>query len=249
MKLFGRSKREKNDFSDFPVIGGLMVSKMVTEKKMKPLFMYREKRANRQDSGWRIFSGFETQEFADDPNNTGIYNPSTILQIDSTIADLLLSGVGSIFERQDPNSEWYRVTGFELDDDHMIVDDMGDHWVLEINNLFEKIQEDNGDLLYTTGDKSVRIAIWDLDGVSTDEWMAGLRRSLESKQGETLDFSDETVTRIGYETRESYETMEYDVIYGYSIVDDHVAQLAFYYDDPGNRAWAMETWKSVTIRA
>nr|WP_260411341.1 DUF2185 domain-containing protein [Pedobacter cryoconitis] len=48
---------------------------MVVDEKIKPRFMYREKRTRREDSGWRIFTGFESEEYSDDPNNTGIYNP------------------------------------------------------------------------------------------------------------------------------------------------------------------------------
>jgi len=37
-----------------------MVSKMVSEDKKKPLFMYRENRSRPEDSGWRIFSRSES---------------------------------------------------------------------------------------------------------------------------------------------------------------------------------------------
>ena len=54
---------ENINIGDFPPIGGLMVSKLITEKGNKPMFMYREKRTRNEDSGWRIFSGFETDEY------------------------------------------------------------------------------------------------------------------------------------------------------------------------------------------
>ena len=81
-----------------------MVSRMVSEEEKKPLFMYREKRTRPEDSGWRIFSGYESQEYIDNPNNTGIYDPSTILKIDSSIRELLLKGIGSVFERENDKS-------------------------------------------------------------------------------------------------------------------------------------------------
>jgi len=40
MRLFRRKKQNQEDFEDFPAIGGLMVSKMITEQGKKPLFMY-----------------------------------------------------------------------------------------------------------------------------------------------------------------------------------------------------------------
>ena len=40
---------------------------LVNKKKIK--FMYHEQPDNESDSGWRFFSGDETQEYVDDSNN------------------------------------------------------------------------------------------------------------------------------------------------------------------------------------
>ena len=139
MGFFNRKKKEIENFDDFPPIGGLMVSKMVSDDEMKPMFMYREKRSRPEDSGWRIFSGLESQEYTDNPENSGIYNPSTILKIDPSIKDLLLKGVGSVFERENEKSDWYEVTDYELEDDYLTKHNLTEEWTLEINNLFERI--------------------------------------------------------------------------------------------------------------
>lgn len=47
MKFFEKKQEEEN-FDSFPPIGGLMVSKMVTDQNIKPRFMYREKRTRRK---------------------------------------------------------------------------------------------------------------------------------------------------------------------------------------------------------
>jgi len=99
MRLFS-SKKTKMNLENFPPIGGLMVSKMITEGHKKPMFMYRDKRSRPEDSGWRIFSGYESDEYTNDPKNVGIYNPSTILAIDSSIAELLLKGGQPLNENQ-----------------------------------------------------------------------------------------------------------------------------------------------------
>jgi len=81
LNFFNRQQNNNEDnFDSFPPIGGLMVSKMVVDENIKPRFMYREKRTRPEDSGWRIFTGFETEAYNDDPDNIGIYHPSTILK-------------------------------------------------------------------------------------------------------------------------------------------------------------------------
>jgi len=84
-----------------PQIGALMVSKMVVEKNIKPNFMYRKKRSSSNDSGWRIFKGLESQDYIDNPDNSTIYNPSTILKIDLSIAPILLKGIGAVYEKNE----------------------------------------------------------------------------------------------------------------------------------------------------
>ncbi|GGF41141.1 DUF2185 domain-containing protein [Echinicola rosea] len=208
MGIFSRKKKKEENFDDFPAIGGLMVSKMVSEEKKKPLFMYREKRTRPEDSGWRIFSGYESQEYTANPNNTGINNPSTILKIDSSIKELLLKGVGSVFERESEKSNWYEVDDYKLEDDYLTKHRLTENWTLEINNLFERVKEESGDLLYTTGDKSLRIAIWNEEGKKREQICDEHQLQIEnrdqsaSKTLDTYDFSDHKIKRIGYEIKE-----------------------------------------------
>ncbi len=206
MGIFGK---KKNKFKDFPPIGGLMVSKMITEEGKKPCFMYREKRIRPEDSGWRIFSAEESDEYANNPANAGIYNPSTILQIDSSIAELLLKGIGSVFERKTEKSAWYRVYDFEMEDDYMVTHKLTEKWILKINNLFERHVEEDGNMLYTTGDKSLRLIIWNYDDTPKEDIYkehldkVNNRDESHTKTLEKFDFSDDNVYRIGYRIKES----------------------------------------------
>jgi len=255
MGIFSRKKKTKEDFEDFPPIGGLMVSKLITEGNKKPLFMYREKRTRQEDSGWRIFSGFESDEYTENPDNSGIYNPSTILKIDSSLKDLLLRGVGSVFEREGTKSDWYEVTDFELEDDYLTLHKLTEDWNLEINNLFERTKEEDGDILYTTGDKSLRIAIWNERNNTKEQIFEEHSQQIKNRdqtQSETLnvyDFSDENVKRIGYEIKEQDDTKVYNVIYAFSIINDKILQMAFYFDEEKDRDWAIETWKKIKTKA
>ncbi|MCH9693421.1 MAG: DUF2185 domain-containing protein [Gammaproteobacteria bacterium] len=54
---------------------------------------------SRADSGWRFFTGEETQEYIDDLNNTGIYEVNTIANYDPDIIPYLDAPPGSKFGR------------------------------------------------------------------------------------------------------------------------------------------------------
>lgn len=76
----------------------------------KPIgYLYREKPDSDDDSGWRVFSGEETQEYADDPANFSMYNASTVVDVDPTIAPLLACEYPVTFERDMETGELVRV--------------------------------------------------------------------------------------------------------------------------------------------
>jgi len=247
-----QSKDEKN-FDNFPPIGGLMVSKMVVDENIKPRFMYREKRSRPEDSGWRIFTGFETEEYNDNPDNIGIYNPSTILNIDPSIEEILLKGIGSVYERTEDSSEWYKVTDFDLEDDYITTHRLTNEWIIEINNLFERKIEEDGTLFYTTGDKSVRLIIWNSEKNKQklyEEYKQDIdnRDQTKSKTQDKFEFSDNEVSRIGYLIEENDEQKVYSVIYGFSIIDKKVLQIAIYFDEKEDYEWAISTWKNIKLK-
>ena len=80
----------------------------------KPIgFMYRETPDGEVDSGWRFFSGDETQEYADDPKHFEIYDVNTLANYEPAIIPLLDSPVMSAFERN-ANSGKLEPTSFPL---------------------------------------------------------------------------------------------------------------------------------------
>ena len=62
-------------------------------------FMYRQDPRSDFDSGWRLLSGEETQEYLDVAANLAIYDVNTIANYDPTVIPLLDSPPGSAFER------------------------------------------------------------------------------------------------------------------------------------------------------
>lgn len=69
-------------------------------------FLYREKTEDETDSGWRMFSGKETDEYSNNPKNIRLPNVGYLLSWDPTLLLPLKHGIGSVFERLDKNHEW-----------------------------------------------------------------------------------------------------------------------------------------------
>jgi hypothetical protein len=89
---------------------------MITVDGRKVGFMYREEPDNEIDSGWRFVSGFESQEYMDDPDNHAIYDVNTIANYDPEIIPLLEAPIGSAFERADGTGPLLEIEDFEPSD-------------------------------------------------------------------------------------------------------------------------------------
>ena len=81
-------------------VGYIIASHRVTKDGMKVGYIYREQPDNEKDSGWRVFSGDESQEYVDDPRNFAMYNASTIIKMDPEIVSLLALDYPVAFERK-----------------------------------------------------------------------------------------------------------------------------------------------------
>lgn len=80
--------------------GTCFATDMITVEGRKVGYMYREKPDSPEDSGWRFFSGKESEEYVNDPSHTTIYDVNTIANYDPAIIPLLDSPIGSAFERR-----------------------------------------------------------------------------------------------------------------------------------------------------
>ena len=89
--------------------GACLATDMITCGGHKVGYMYREKPDFDEDSGWRFFSGKESPDYLDDPNNTTAYDVNTIANYDPAIIPLLNSPIGTAFERQGFFKKFVRV--------------------------------------------------------------------------------------------------------------------------------------------
>jgi hypothetical protein len=72
-------------------------------------FIYREQPENENDSGWRLFSGKESDEYANNPDNIRLPIVGYLVDWDPTLLAPLKNGVGSVFERFDKKQNWIAV--------------------------------------------------------------------------------------------------------------------------------------------
>ena len=82
-----------------PGRGGCYATDHITVDGHRVGYMYRERADGNFDSGWRFFSGLESDEYANDPENLAIYDVNTIANYDPEIIPLLDAPVGVAFAR------------------------------------------------------------------------------------------------------------------------------------------------------
>jgi hypothetical protein len=234
-------------------IGFVIATKRIAEDEHKVCFMYRETPIDPQDSGWRLFSGDESQEYVNNPDNSGIYQPINILMIDSSIEALLDEPIGSAFERVDGTSEWMPAADYNAGNgDEIERQEIGGGWQIAISGIFDRYEEEEGDTVFAAHGRTARIAIWDFSEKSPEEVISIHREFIQDRDQtetptiESFETAEDGVLRIGFLVEESDEERTYKVIYGYTIIGCEVAQGAYYFDVDTDRDWAMDTWNSVT---
>ncbi|SIR26875.1 DUF2185 domain-containing protein [Pontibacter lucknowensis] len=87
-------------------MGGCIASDKITVEGLPVAYMYREEPEFEHDSGWRFFSGTETQEYADNSNNLAIYDVNTIANYDPTIIPYLELEEGVELERTEATDKF-----------------------------------------------------------------------------------------------------------------------------------------------
>ena len=75
--------------------------------------MYRESPDRHIDSGWRWMSGFESDEYMNDPDNHAVYDVNTIANYDPDVVPFLEAPIGSAFERKNGTGPFVEVHDFE----------------------------------------------------------------------------------------------------------------------------------------
>jgi len=80
-------------------LGGCLATDKITVDGELVDFMYREEPSFDADSGWRFFSGSESQEYVDNADNSAIFDVNTIANYDKAIISYLDLPIGVELER------------------------------------------------------------------------------------------------------------------------------------------------------
>jgi uncharacterized protein YegJ (DUF2314 family) len=91
------------------------VSKLCLEPGGVIKFLYREGADGEEDSGWRMFSGQEDDEYANTPSNIRIINVGYLLDIDPSLLVPLKGKIGEAFERVDAASPWQQILDWDFE--------------------------------------------------------------------------------------------------------------------------------------
>lgn len=69
--------------------GGCVVSNKITLDGEPISFMYKDYPDDGMDSGWRFLTGSESEDYLDNPGNSGVYDLNTVANYDKTIIPYL----------------------------------------------------------------------------------------------------------------------------------------------------------------
>jgi len=92
-----------------PSRAGALATDRIMVDGAKIGYMYRELSERPEDSGWRFFSGDESQEYIDDPSHTGVYAVNTIANYDPDIIPYLNAPAPCAFEKMEGKSTYQKV--------------------------------------------------------------------------------------------------------------------------------------------
>jgi hypothetical protein len=89
--------------------GGCIATRLIVDDGYPIRFMYREGPDNEIDSGWRLLSGFESDDYMEDADNHVVIDVNTAANLDPSIIRHLDAPAGSAFERPDIEKEFEQV--------------------------------------------------------------------------------------------------------------------------------------------
>ena len=89
-----------------PPSGGCLATDRITVDGMKIGYMYKEQNERELDSGWRFFSGTESQAYLDNLSNSDVYDLNTVANYDRAIIPYLDLPYGVELERIEGTDEF-----------------------------------------------------------------------------------------------------------------------------------------------
>ncbi len=92
-----------------------LVSRLCFDEKLPIRFMYKTVPEHLNDTGWRMFTGYETEEYLqDEVTNLIPVDVEKMCQIDPSLTDLVTYNAGTVWERAPDAGGWQRVYDFKI---------------------------------------------------------------------------------------------------------------------------------------
>ncbi len=92
-----------------------LVSRLVFDEKLPIRFMYKTVPEHLNDTGWRMFTGYETDEFlANEQLNLLPIPLDKVCNLDPALQELVQYNAGTVWERTPDSSEWQQVHDFKI---------------------------------------------------------------------------------------------------------------------------------------
>lgn len=82
-----------------PAMGYCFASDKITVEGLPVGFMFRETPQDKEDSGWRFFSGTEEEEYLDNPDNIEAFEVNVIANLDPAIIPYLKAPYETDYDR------------------------------------------------------------------------------------------------------------------------------------------------------
>ncbi|GGX38295.1 DUF2185 domain-containing protein [Saccharospirillum salsuginis] len=95
----------------------LASSLILNERPLPIRFFYKEEAQHANDTGFRFYSGFETDDFLMEEDAACVAPLDCMERLDPSIVDLVQrSEVGSVWERLPDSNDWVPVYDYEIPD-------------------------------------------------------------------------------------------------------------------------------------
>lgn len=93
----------------------MATKKVIGPNRFPVRFAFREESNNKNDSGWRFYSGHETKEEEEDPELYVICPLSSFVIMQTCLKNIVDSPVGSVWEKSPTTNDWEKVEDYRID--------------------------------------------------------------------------------------------------------------------------------------
>jgi hypothetical protein len=100
-----------------------LVSKMAFDEKLPVRFMFKTVPEHLNDTGWRMYTGYETEEYLENELANMVPVPvEKMVRVDPSITELVTYNAGTVWERRPESEGWERVYDFKIPSSNVDVD-------------------------------------------------------------------------------------------------------------------------------